>query len=447
METLKTSTTKQLNNLIEFRQTAYDHILVGVRDAQFELVDAVLLSDQVGCFAELSLSGAFRRRWSSAYSAVQEGSQALEKMEKSFIEQVPSEGVQVFPLDTTMWAHPRARTLSGLTYGRSPTKALKRHSIVQGHQYSLLTWTPEPGRSWSLPISSHRVDTSQSAIEMGIAQIKALCQTRLGLKQRGLDVIVADGHYGNHHFFGPLKGLPCAVLARLYRNRVLYGAPGAYRGRGRPRVHGARFAFKEPDTWPEPDEQETFEHERWGTVRLRRWHNLHAKQDTKTSFDVILAEVHLERDKPPAPLWLGYLPDQPQAIAPDVVQIWSWFDYRWPIEPSIRFRKQKLYWTLPRFQDSDQCDRWTHLVDVAYWQVFQARQIVQVQPLPWQKTQSVLTPGRVLRAMGAIFAQIGSPAQPPQTRGKSPGWPKGRSRPRPMRYKPVKRGRKKPEMA
>lgn len=208
METLNTSTTEQLNNLIEFRQTVYDHILVGVRDAQFELVDAVLLSDQVGCFAELSLSPAFRRRWSSAYSAVQEGNQALEKLEKSFIEQVPREGVQVFPLDTTMWAHPRARTLSGLVYGRSPTKALKRHSIVQGHQYSLLTWTPEPGRSWSLPISSQRVGASQSAIEVGVAQVKALCQTRLALKQADLDVIVADGHYGNHRFFGPLQEYP-----------------------------------------------------------------------------------------------------------------------------------------------------------------------------------------------------------------------------------------------
>jgi hypothetical protein len=447
METLNTSTTEQLNNLIEFRQTVYDQILVGVRDAQFELMDAVLLSDQVGCFAELSLSPTFRRRWSSAYSAVEDGSQALEKLKQSFMEQVASEGVQVFPLDTTIWAHPRARTLSGLIYGRSPTKALKRHSIVQGHAYSLLTWTPEPGRSWSLPISSQRVEASQSAIEVGVAQVKALCQARLGLKQTGLDVIVADGHYGNHRFFGPLKELPCAALARLYRNRVLYGEPGPYSGRGRPRVHGARFAFKEADTWPESDERKKFEHEHWGTVQLRRWNNLHAKQDPQTRFDVILAEVHLERDKPSAPLWLGYLPDQTKAIAPDLVQIWSWFDYRWPIEPSIRFRKQKLYWTLPRFQDTDQCDRWTILVDVAYWQVFQARQIVQDQPLPWQKAQSVLTPGRVLRGMGAVFAQIGTPAQPPQTRGKSPGWPKGRPRPRPKQYKPTKRGRKKRKTA
>ena len=446
-KTLNTSTTEQLNNLIEFRQTVYEQILAGVKDAQFELVDAILLSEGVGSFAELSLSPVFRRQWSSAYSAVEDGKQEEAKMEQSFIEQVPREGVQVFPLDTTMWIHSRARTLPGLVYGRSPTKALKRHSIVQGHEYSLLTWSPEPGQSWSPPLSSQRVGADQSSLEVGVEQVKALCQARLGLKDRGLDVIVADGHYGNHHFFGPLKEEAVAVLSRLYRNRVLYGEAGAYSGRGRPRVHGARFVFKEPETWPEPDEEKKFEDEHWGAVRLRRWNTLHAKQDATTSFDVIVAEVHLEREQPPAPLWLGYLPDQSNPIAPDVVQVWSWFDYRWPIEPSIRFRKQKLFWSLPRFQDSDQCDRWTHLVDIAYWQVFQARQIVQDQPLPWHKAQSILTPGRVLRGMGGIFVQISTPTQPPQPRGKSPGWPKGHPRPRPKRYKPTKRGRKRRKTA
>lgn len=62
MKTLKTSTTKQFNNLIEFRQAVYDQIVVRGKDAQFELVDAVLLSEQVGSFAELSLSPVFRRQ-------------------------------------------------------------------------------------------------------------------------------------------------------------------------------------------------------------------------------------------------------------------------------------------------------------------------------------------------------------------------------------------------
>jgi hypothetical protein len=147
----------------------------------------------------------------------------------------------------------------------------------------------------------------------------------------------------------------------------------------------------------------------------------------------------LERDKPSAPLWLGYVPghtDHP------LQTVWSWFDFRWPIEPSIRFRKQQLHWTLPRFQDSQTCDRWTALVDLAFWQLFLARDLVQDQPLPWQKAQSILTPTRVLLSFASIFAQLGSPTRPPKARGKSPGWPTGRIRTRPRRHKPTKRSKK-----
>ena len=113
MRTLSTSTAKQLNNLIEFRQTAYEQILTGCRDVQFELTDALLMGKTIGCFAELSQRRVFRRGWSSAYRAVEEGEQAGYWLRESF---VPRSGIQVFPLDTTMWAHPKARTLSGMVY-------------------------------------------------------------------------------------------------------------------------------------------------------------------------------------------------------------------------------------------------------------------------------------------------------------------------------------------
>jgi hypothetical protein len=342
-------------------------------------------------------------------------------------------------VDTTVWAHPKARTLKGLVYAPSPTKALKHHCIVQGHEYSLLTWSPELGRSWSPTVFNQRLEPEQSAIEVGVAQVKQLNQARPAGPRR-MNVIVVDGHYGNHLFFGALQAEKCALLARTRRDRVLYGQPGPYSGRGRPALHGSRFAFKDPETWPTPIEQVEFEHERWGKVRLRRWNKLHARQDAQTPFDVIRAEVHLEREKPPDPLWLSY---QEGPIAYPLQEVWAWFAYRWPIEPSIRFRKQSLCWTLPAFQDSAECDRWTVLVDIAYWQVFLARELVSDQPLPWHKAQTILTPGRVLRRLGTIFLQIGNPAQPPQTRGKSPGWPKGRPRTRPKRYKVTKRGKPK----
>jgi len=55
--------------------------------------------------------------------------------------------------------------------------------------------------------------------------------------KQDLHLIVADAKYGNHHFLGPLTEEFCGTLVRLYRDRVLYGQPGPYSGRGRPRVH------------------------------------------------------------------------------------------------------------------------------------------------------------------------------------------------------------------
>ncbi len=47
---------QQFNNLIEFRQTVYHRALTRSRDAQFELVDALLLSAPIHSFPELSPS-------------------------------------------------------------------------------------------------------------------------------------------------------------------------------------------------------------------------------------------------------------------------------------------------------------------------------------------------------------------------------------------------------
>jgi hypothetical protein len=204
--------------------------------------------------------------------------------------------------------------------------------------------------------------------------------------------------------------------------------------------HGDRFAFKEPETWGEPDAEVELEDERWGKVRLRRWDDKHALQDANTLFSVILVAAHLERDKPADPFWLGYQPPPHQVPAEQkLVDLWHGYDWRWPVEPSIRFRKQHLHWTVPRFQEAGYCDRWTMLVNVGQWQLFLAREEAKDNPLPWQPTQEQLTPERTLQGLAGLLQKIGTPAAAPQTRGKSPGWPRGRPRARPVRYPVVKK--------
>ena len=432
------STTEQINNLIEFRQAVYAYGLTKARDAQMELVDSLLCNQRVNSFVELSLAPTFQRGWASAYAAIEDGEQDVDWLHRHVARQPPRTGDQVFALDTTFWEHPRARTLPGMVYYRPG----RGQATKIGHIYSLLSWVQHRGGSWAPPIDTQRMQPDQTPVAVGVEQVKALCQQRRH-RRGGLDIIVADGAYGNHRFFGLLKDEPCAIVARLRRDRVLYSEPGPYSGRGRPRVHGERFAFKEPETWQKPDENVTFVDERWGHVRLRRWNTLHAKQDATTPFDVVLAEVHCEREQPPAPIWLGYQGPAERSAH----DIWFWFDHRWVIEPSIRFRKQYLHWNLPAFQCAHTCDRWTRLVDVSYWLVFLARDCIRDRPMPWQQPQPTPTPERVLQSFGPLFATIGTPVRPVRPRGKSPGWPQGRPRRRPKRYKPVKRGRKRAKSA
>jgi hypothetical protein len=430
---------EQFTKLIEFRQAVYDHGLTRIKDAQFELTDALLLTPGICSFAELSLSLAFRRKWPSVYAAIEDGGQDLAWLEAYFVQQMPAQGEHVLSLDDTAWVHPAAKALADRQYICTSTQAVHR-SILAGHPYSILAWVPDPTRSWAPPVSVRRITSQQTAAEVGVMQVQQLCRLRREEMFRWLYLIVGDGKYGHHRFLGPLKDEPCGVLVRLRCDRVLYGAPGPYGGMGRPRIHGDRFAFREPETWGEPNVEATVEDDRWGQVRLRRWDHRHAQQDATTPFSVILVETHLERDRPSAPFWLGYQPPPHQNPGDQsLIDLWHWYPWRWPVEPSIRFRKQHLHWTLPRFQQPESCDRWTMLVNVAQWQLYLAQDIVQDCPLPWQAAQERLTPERTLQSLGATFREIGTPAASPQPRGKSPGWPKGRPRTRPKHHSVVRK--------
>lgn len=73
------------------------------------------------------------------------------------------------------------------------------------------------------------------------------------------------------------------------------------------------------------------------------------------------------------------------------------------------------------------------------WELWLARDIVSENPLPWQKSVDKLTPGRVAQAMGGVLAVIETPAKPPKTRGKSPGWKTGQPRKRRITYPIVRK--------
>jgi hypothetical protein len=440
--TKQESTKQDINKLIEFRQAIYDHGLLARRDALFDLLDALISEGSVSSFAMLSQSSRFRRKWPSLYGAVEDGELDRQWLRTYLARQIPSEGIQVFPIDGSPWPRPRSKVLDDRQYVYQASSDVNGGTVTVGYPYSLLEWCAEPHTSWSLPVDVRRVSSTQTAQEVGAEQIQALTQARAGLLG-GMDIIAADGKYGNAGFLRSVKGLPCGVLTRLRCDRVLYGPPPLPmpHQKGRPRVHGARFAFKEPDTWGIPDEVIELEDPYWGQVRLERWQALHEKKGADVPYEVIRACVHLERPKPPAALWLAWLAPKliPAQLTITVETIWRAYGCRWPVEPGIKFRKETLGWTRPRFHFKEAGDLWSDLTAIACWLLFLARPIVADTPLPWQKPQPCLTPQRVQQSLQPIFELIGSPARPPKRRGKASGWPQGKCRTPKHRFPVVKK--------
>jgi len=436
------STKENINKLIEFRQAVYEQGMPARRDALFNVLDALLCEGSVSSFAMLSQSEQFARKWPSLYAAVTDGKIDSAWLREYLARQVLSQGVCVFPIDGSPWPRPRSRVLEDRQYIYQASSDVNGGTVTVGYPYSLLEWCVEPHTSWSLPIDVRRVPATQTAQAIGAEQIQTLAQSRQTCLE-ALDIVAADGKYGNSGFLRTVKGLRCGILVRLRCDRVLHASPPvpAPHQKGRPRIHGERFAFKEPESWDTPAEVIELQDDYWGKVRLERWQGLHEKKGIDVPYEVIRACVHLEREKPPAALWLAWLaPLQiPAEMSITVETLWRAYSSRWPVEAGIHFRKEILGWTQPRFQTKEAGDRWTELTALACWMLFLARAIVTDTPFPWQKAQPQLTPQRVQQSLRPIFTLIGSPARSPKTRGKSPGWPKGRRRTPKPRYAVVKK--------
>jgi hypothetical protein len=239
-----------------------------------------------------------------------------------------------------------------------------------------------------------------------------------------------------------LEGSPARILVRLHSNRVFYAPPEEVEPRpvGRPRRHGEKFDLKDlASSWPEPTGEHRCQSEDYGEVRVRAWSELHPKtrrigerygcqRAPVVRGTVILVEVgKLPRHtRKPKKLWLWWSGEGDA----DLDLLWKAYCRRFDLEHTIRFLKQTLGWTAPRFRHPEQADRWTWLVLAAYAQLRLARAIVADRRLPWERSQRPrrLTPTRVLRSFATLLATVGTPAEPPkpcETLWEIPGRPKG----------------------
>ena len=215
-----TTPTTSLPFLQQFRQK-----LLGIfprrADALFELIDALLLTLDPRSPVELSLSPAFRRRYSMVYDALQEGQVAPDLARQLLAEAEPAEALTiaecaVYGMDSTIDARPQAETLPdrGQVYSTSQEKA------VPGHQYSWLGRIVSQAPAWFAPRDVERVATSTTPAAVAARQVLRLAVSLVAASV--LSVVVADSGYAKATFLTAFVGLTSlCVLAACRRGGSL----------------------------------------------------------------------------------------------------------------------------------------------------------------------------------------------------------------------------------
>jgi DDE superfamily endonuclease len=424
-------------------------------DALVDLADALLCAPgPVASLPQLSLEAAHRRGWGSLYAALACGRMDAEGLRELLVGCLPPADPLVFAVDVTAWPRCDAECSPerGLYY--HPSRHSAGQPIVAGWAFQWICQLGFARDSWTAPVDARRLRPLEDTDQTAAGQVRALLAR---LPDGGpVPWFVFDAGYDSAQLTLDLAEQRVAVLVRLRADRCFYAdppprPPGAG---GRPRRHGAKFAFADPATWPAPTTTLVCQDDQYGTVTVAAWSGLHPKQHRHPGHGTgrprpivrgTILRVQVQRvparTRPPKVLWLWWA--GPGQLDLDLA--WRAYTRRFDLEHTVRFAKQTLGWTTPRLRHPAQAERWTWLVLAGYTQLRLARQVACDQRLPWERPRppGKLSPYRVRRGFPRLLCALGSPAAAPKPSGRSPGRPKGRCSGPATRHPAIKKPTKK----
>jgi DDE superfamily endonuclease len=429
-------------------------------DALVDLTDALLSAQApVTSLPRLSLEPAHRRGWGSLYAALACGRIDAERLRDLLVDCLPPADPLVFAVDVTAWPRCDAECSPerGLYY--HPSRHSAGQPIVAGWAFQWIAQLGFARDSWTAPVDARRLHPLDDTDHTAAVQVRALLG-RLPASQ-AVPLFVFDAGYDSAQLSLDLAEQRVAVLVRLRSDRCFYHDPPPRppSAGGRPRRHGAKFAFADPATWPAPTATLHITDDQYGAVTVHAWAGLHPKQHRHPGHGsggprpivrgtILRVQVQRvpARTRPPKALWLWWA--GPGELDLDLA--WRAYTRRFDLEHTVRFAKQTLGWTTPRPRHPEQAERWTWLVLAAYTQLRLARPVVADQRLAWERPRlpGQLSPYRVRRGFPRLLCVVGSPAAAPKPSGRSPGRSRGRcsgpARRHPAIKKPTKKTRKKP---
>ena len=476
-----------MTQLEEFRQAVYDNVLRRV-DASMDLLDALTANTAARSVVELSLNGPFRRGYGSVYTAIggffhPDPSPSIQDQRRihdkkvmgviaSYLPPPKQRPFWLFGLDVTPAPRPFARTLEDRGFVHQPNTIRGNKPIAIGHQYAALALLPEKVQPqappWLVPLSIRRVTSKQTGTDVGVQQVEDLLCDPTSPFVDDLCVEVADTAYSQVSFLGPLRQAHrgnLVTISRLRGNRTLYRpAPPVEKEpgkRGRHPWYGQPFKLKDETTWEPPDEEMEVSYitprGRHYRVQLQGWQNLLMRGSREYDmhqqfFTLIRCRTFNEKGEQvfQRPLWLLTIGARREELS--LFDIWKAYRQRYDLEHFFRFGKQRLLMNAYQTPDVEREENWWQIAQLAYLQLWMARSLAQNLPKPWQRylpnqNPELATPSATQRDFGRIIRQIGTPADAPKPRGKSPGRAKGQRLTPRLRQPVIKKSSKKPDQA
>jgi hypothetical protein len=407
----------KLNTLEQFRHSLYTSF-TAAPDALFEACDALLSEPAARSFAELSLSPRWRRRWPSLYAAFDDGRIDRTQLRQTFARRVSVPATDqrlVLGVDATPMPRPESPTARDRTYQYVHNLPDCTAPVTVGWSFSAVVVLPERSSSWTYVLDTLRIPSHQTAGQVAAEQLAAIVPA---LPVRAL--LTGDRYYGSATFVRATAEVACDKLLRIPGNRVLYRPASPRTGkRGAPKKDGTPFKCRDARTHGKLSAHWQGLDEHGHRIEVTAWCGLHFKPCRQVTVTVIRVVRHGATGKKRDPrvswfVWVG------AALLP-LAQVWPTYRRRYSQEHGFRFEKQDLLWRAPRLRTPEQMQRWTDVVAAVRNQLYLARPHVEAQRYPWEAQSRPATPRQVRRTMGAILAQLGTPARPPQPRGKSPG--------------------------
>jgi hypothetical protein len=339
-------------------------------------------------------------------------------------------------------------TLEDRSFVYQPMLIKGNKPVTIGHRYSLTALLPEKesGQTapWVVPLAMQRVESHENKELAGAKQVNALLSNpKLPFHDAGC-VEVTDSAYSKPGYLhANRQHANLVTITRVRGNRTFYRqvvkpAENTATVMGHPTWYGNPFRLQDPHTWPTPDEEitTTFTSRRGRPYRvvIQAWHNLLMRGEYKPQripmhqhpFTLVRVCLYDQNGQMAFrhPLWLIVVGERRHELS--ALDIYEAYRQRFDLEHFFRFGKQKLLMDSFQTPVVKHEENWWRIVALAYLQLWVASRCAHNLPRPWERylpaTQNkVVSPASVQRDLQRVIRQIGTSAQSPKRRGKSPG--------------------------